>query len=148
MHFLCKLSLWGWRPLLKERCCYSKVYRVNCFREKFVLICFIFTRNFVALITRLGGVFIFGSGLFHYWFGSLFCLHQVVWVFIMLIFFCSIVSHCKLNFFHSVDFCATLFGKKKYHIIFLIQYRLRNNYLFYLALNTMDRTWSNGNAEK
>ena len=36
----------------------------NFLREKFVMICFVFTQNLVALITRLEDILIFGAGFF------------------------------------------------------------------------------------
>ena len=36
----------------------------NFLREKFVMICFVFTQNLVPLITRLEDILIFGAGFF------------------------------------------------------------------------------------
>ena len=51
------------------------------FREKFSMICFIFVRSFVALITIFGNTFIFALVVFHILADS---LHQVVKIVIML----------------------------------------------------------------
>ena len=58
--FVAKLSL-----LKESRYSFKGLQSNILFREKFVIICFIFIRKFVSLITRFGYILIFATVVFH-----------------------------------------------------------------------------------